>query len=623
MSTTSAIALALTAADQNGWTVRQPETGSVAGRYTFTRGEYGTRGYSVVVATVTTRGTIDYLHKGGETVARDKRFRLLSWLQDAPVVKGEAERKSDAIDAFWREGKAEMPRPYSDLDVKGERFARAAYLQRKDVSILVERTNTCYRCSESTAQHIRLRVSSLTPVCATHAADLSYSVDLFGSLVEDGPYSPSDDVEEFPAPVREHSAAEIQRTAEDNGWTVVPHKGFQFDDLKGMTIGRGDRVISIKFQRDATRMTSASLSSTDDLGNARDAIEWTDVKGDTGTVIGWLTDTGETEDDSEPAEPAEPITIRETIHHGDYRNVRVETVAGLTAEHIADFLHESPYRGPEKRATDDAQVVRIVAELTASGRSHLGWARYEVVADEAPAEPAAPVSLAKPSDRPAADLTQLAIRNGWTTQVAGDAGTPGAIRALTARRGTRIVRAHFAIAVNEMIGATLNAIEEGGEMGEGIAETGSTVTVAGWLTAAPVVPVDGPSVAQRLSAYRDAVRAERDALATLTTVRAEDASDAWDAAFEAHDSTCTRIAAARGHLLAILDSDEGARALAILAAADALADAHQADRDALRAAAAALIGGSKAAALSARKVTAAAKHDARDALVEAAAPDFY
>jgi hypothetical protein len=86
-------------------------------------------------------------------------------------------------DSIWY---LQGPAATDDLDVDDERAARAAYLQRgKEPGIGVA---SCYRCDTRAAMHVRLRISSLTPVCAEHAGKLVYALDDYGTLTESGPY---------------------------------------------------------------------------------------------------------------------------------------------------------------------------------------------------------------------------------------------------------------------------------------------------------------------------------------------------------------------------------------------------------------------------------------------------
>jgi len=81
------------------------------------------------------------------------------------------------------------------------------------------------------------------------------------------------------------------------------------------------------------------------------------------------------------------MLIKETIHHGDYYNVREQSVAP-TWQGLIDLLSESPYgRGRDKNLdamvnlhrAHNRFVARLLADLLTAGKGQLGWARYEVV----------------------------------------------------------------------------------------------------------------------------------------------------------------------------------------------------------------------------------------------------
>lgn len=76
------------------------------------------------------------------------------------------------------------------------------------------------------------------------------------------------------------------------------------------------------------------------------------------------------------------MIVRETIHHGNYRNVREQRVAPSFAG-ICELLAASPYNGGktmEQQATNKF-VARMVAQLLTTGRGEHGWATYEVIAN--------------------------------------------------------------------------------------------------------------------------------------------------------------------------------------------------------------------------------------------------
>ena len=76
------------------------------------------------------------------------------------------------------------------------------------------------------------------------------------------------------------------------------------------------------------------------------------------------------------------VKIRETIHHGDYRNVRtVDIGQALTFAAMSDVLTSSPY-GMGKTLEDHAKnryVGKLFTDLLTAGNGEFGWARYEVV----------------------------------------------------------------------------------------------------------------------------------------------------------------------------------------------------------------------------------------------------
>lgn len=75
------------------------------------------------------------------------------------------------------------------------------------------------------------------------------------------------------------------------------------------------------------------------------------------------------------------ITVRETIHHGDYRNIRTETI-DQTWRGFTTMLNRSPYHaGKTNENWNDGNVyvARLFADLLTTGKGSLGWARYEVL----------------------------------------------------------------------------------------------------------------------------------------------------------------------------------------------------------------------------------------------------
>jgi hypothetical protein len=76
------------------------------------------------------------------------------------------------------------------------------------------------------------------------------------------------------------------------------------------------------------------------------------------------------------------MIVRETIHHGDYRNVREQRIAPNFAG-ICDLLAASPYNGGKtlEQQAENKFVVRMAAKLLTTGRGEHGWATYEVIAN--------------------------------------------------------------------------------------------------------------------------------------------------------------------------------------------------------------------------------------------------
>lgn len=71
------------------------------------------------------------------------------------------------------------------------------------------------------------------------------------------------------------------------------------------------------------------------------------------------------------------LRVRETIHHGDYYNVRDETIMP-TWDGFAAMLNRSPY--PAHQPSGNRYAAKLFADLLTSGAGDLGWARYEVIA---------------------------------------------------------------------------------------------------------------------------------------------------------------------------------------------------------------------------------------------------
>jgi hypothetical protein len=73
------------------------------------------------------------------------------------------------------------------------------------------------------------------------------------------------------------------------------------------------------------------------------------------------------------------VTVRETIHHGNYRNVR-EQVIPATMAGIRDLLAASPYNANVvDTMTSNPYVMSMAVALLADGYGEFGWASYELV----------------------------------------------------------------------------------------------------------------------------------------------------------------------------------------------------------------------------------------------------
>lgn len=72
-----------------------------------------------------------------------------------------------------------------------------------------------------------------------------------------------------------------------------------------------------------------------------------------------------------------PIVVRETIHHGDYYNVREATME-QTWEGFTAMLDASPYNAAS-RYDRNPYVAKLFADLLTKGSGDHGWARYKVV----------------------------------------------------------------------------------------------------------------------------------------------------------------------------------------------------------------------------------------------------
>jgi hypothetical protein len=82
------------------------------------------------------------------------------------------------------------------------------------------------------------------------------------------------------------------------------------------------------------------------------------------------------------------MVIRETIHHGDYRNVRTVDVpapryhsAPLTFSGLVSVLSTSPYNAgwPLQKYADNGYVAQLFVNLLTKGYGEFGWASYKVV----------------------------------------------------------------------------------------------------------------------------------------------------------------------------------------------------------------------------------------------------
>jgi hypothetical protein len=70
------------------------------------------------------------------------------------------------------------------------------------------------------------------------------------------------------------------------------------------------------------------------------------------------------------------MIVHETIHHGDYRNMRTVHIEPTWAGFVS-MLQSSPY--PMGRdAENNRYAAMSFAKLLRTGRSEHGWARFEV-----------------------------------------------------------------------------------------------------------------------------------------------------------------------------------------------------------------------------------------------------
>ena len=76
--------------------------------------------------------------------------------------------------------------------------------------------------------------------------------------------------------------------------------------------------------------------------------------------------------------PPEKIDVRETLHHGDFRNVREVTIFPTWAGFV-ELLASSPY--PMGRdAENNRYAARAFADLLTTGKASHGWSTFDVVA---------------------------------------------------------------------------------------------------------------------------------------------------------------------------------------------------------------------------------------------------
>jgi hypothetical protein len=66
------------------------------------------------------------------------------------------------------------------------------------------------------------------------------------------------------------------------------------------------------------------------------------------------------------------MRVTETIHHGDYRNVRTENIEPTFAAFLT-FLQASPYKTMN---ADSRYLKTAFSNLLTTGRGEFGWATY-------------------------------------------------------------------------------------------------------------------------------------------------------------------------------------------------------------------------------------------------------
>lgn len=74
------------------------------------------------------------------------------------------------------------------------------------------------------------------------------------------------------------------------------------------------------------------------------------------------------------------MLVRETIHHGDYRNTREQEIEP-TWEGFVKLLQASPYNAGKTAAdhVTNKYVAKAFADLLTKGKAEHGWARYKVM----------------------------------------------------------------------------------------------------------------------------------------------------------------------------------------------------------------------------------------------------
>ena len=74
------------------------------------------------------------------------------------------------------------------------------------------------------------------------------------------------------------------------------------------------------------------------------------------------------------------MKVRETIRHGDYRNVR-EVDIERTWDDFVELILGSPYKAAQtaEELARNKYVAQCFADLMTAGKGNLGWADYEVI----------------------------------------------------------------------------------------------------------------------------------------------------------------------------------------------------------------------------------------------------